>query len=402
MKRNKLASFALILLFLSCCTTSQQSSYNGGGTGGAKEEEVEVGKEIWAAYTQVITDNTRQKLELRWLGFDVPGDKRYYTYEEVKSFIDSVDNDEYTRSFSQTMAYARRMASAKEAQSQYDFYFPEKDVFGNVKSTPAEKEALVFYVNASKCYNHNKKDVPAAAGCKEQYTHEVERAVFGVDNDLVSLVLSPHYAKKENKGTILPDVVIKYTNSAFQTVKGVLPDSIKKIVNDTQLVIGNSSLGTHQLWLEVVDKKVYISPFLVRAAFVMACNKYPNIMAEYKDLSEGTSKRLRGNTAEDYRSINQAVLSEMQRNLSFPFGHELAHIYLNKKSTLLDESLCDCNSIYYLKKNKVWFSLDFFNQTLRSAVVSGGNFWGFEEVGDLEARFAQIDKISKQDTVKCK
>lgn len=78
--------------------------------------------------------------------------------------------------------------------------------------------------------------------------------------------------------------MIQKLNEALEETKNSLPNSLKLKVIDYSLSL---SPKKKYLWIQSDDKFIYVSPYLIRAAFILTMNKYQNILHWYSPLKYG-------------------------------------------------------------------------------------------------------------------
>ncbi|MBK7854564.1 MAG: hypothetical protein IPJ79_06310 [Bacteroidetes bacterium] len=167
----------------------------------------------------------------------------------------------------------------------------------------------------------------------------------------------------------------------------------------------------YPLWISNNMKKgtIYISPYLIRAAFALAYNQnyklYEMLKKSKKTYYTDMVKMKYADISYlDLHSYNSMFKQMFVSELSFLIQHELAHIYLGENHVPeTNELRCDCYAFQNYKLPFVFggtinfagkAELGIYKQLLQTSIMQNKpEYWDAQNVEQLKLRFFYVDSI---------
>lgn len=236
----------------------------------------------------------------------------------------------------------------------------------------------------------------------QHFKDSILHKVFYSRNSLVDDINSINYIDPDLKNFQLPILLKQLNASVIRENYALLDSNFKSKIKEIKPSYG--FFDSKQLWVQtdVNNQVIYISPFLIRAAFTTALEKFDLFSLAYnqdnlKDFFENKGKYI---SAEAIDNIyNERVYNDYTNTIKFVTGHEIAHIYLKDIKARDKESLCDCYAIYHLKKENKHIETGVFETLLVKSVNENAvRFWGDRtNSSDILKRYDFIKNYTRMD-----
>lgn len=337
------------------------------------------------------------KIYLYELPESIPNSKGYFTLKEATDYY--YENMDYSKAFELQNELNR---------SYYD------DVFKNNNSIEyriklygskqvSQKGALKFFFNKEEC--PKSKDLLSQISCVEKLEEKINKEEFGIDKSVRGLIYSKHYVPKKNDKTLIPDNLIMHMETILSNTKAFLSNEEFMKVKDVS--ISFQEKDGKILWVSNRNSIIYISPFLIRATFILSVYDDFGGSGKYIELlREVVNNPAQYHDVQYFIDIKNNILKKFEQSFYFILGHELAHIYLNQKiGDLETEKLCDCYSALRIIRNKNSLEIGVYNSLLEESLRQGQlSLWqAVEKSGDLMERSKSLNElIINQDFIQCR
>ncbi|MBK9630332.1 MAG: hypothetical protein IPO62_04580 [Saprospiraceae bacterium] len=358
------------------------------------EEAGNVALELMNDYQMLQSGMSKKKIILKPLPFSISGNKDYFTELEVREFLTKHDmHDELQR-------FESIISNSLDSNQNLIITEQDKSIVGSEVDTIKKGNFLLYFCGYDKCYHGDTSFYEIF--CWQQIATAIDHDTYGVSDSLEDLVFSVNYKDHKNDSTIIPKFLIQKLNEALEETKNSLPNSLKLKVIDYSLSL---SPKKKYLWIQSDDKFIYVSPYLIRAAFILTMNKYQNILHWYSPLKYGNITIFElGASIDSVEAYNSRMITAFKQSFYFAFGHELAHHYLTDYDGTDDyaELVCDCNSWKYLRESKICNTLGICESMLHSSLSNeNDSLWGIKDKSGLKKRFYYIHQLIKFDTLDC-
>ena len=239
---------------------------------------------------------------------------------------------------------------------------------------------------------------PKNQNFKDTIIHDI----FYSRNTLLDEINSINYTDPEFKNFQLPILLRQLNEAVVRENSAMLDIKFKSKIQDIK--ISYDFFNTSKLWVQtdVNNQVIYISPFLIRAAFTTVLEKFDLFKLAYeqnniKEFFEAKSSYISAKAIDNI--YNERVYSDYNQTIKFIVAHEIAHIYLKNIKARDKESLCDCYAVYHLKKENKDLDTGVFETLLVKAVHENAlRFLGEGTSGeDIISRQQFIEKYKAND-----
>ena len=237
-----------------------------------------------------------------------------------------------------------------------------------------------------------------------------ENEINNILNSWDYLLFSPNY--RRDSSVVLPQSFQNYVESIFESIKSkTMPETPrqKEAIDQAKIVFEHREDFPLWAFSDIFEKEVYISPYLLRAAFLATCNEekapIPGHEMRPRNLAFMDEYQIGKDRFEEQVAsiVNWKFDRRFQRSIDFLVLHELAHIYLKEND---NEAKCDCYAAVTLKPSEYFTKnelLGQFSNILESSLRSNrADLWGLVDVRKLEARIhflrsMELDSLTFQD-----
>lgn len=368
--------FLLIIICIASChyaTVPQKAESNG---------VLDTTKLFISLYDFYIQKSHPKKIELFQLTYSVNVDgKTYFTYEEVLQYYSQNYSSEQIESFKKKNE--ERIALVKHSIENTNLVYSQNPMYApkSFKVENFETDYLLYYFNKSLC--DFGKDMISNVACEENLERKILTNLYGVDSTIESLIFSNHYKSFKNDGSIIPESLKNIIIQSLDKTKKLLSASEYEKVKNFNVSFEKRDVT---LWVRTSGNTIYISPFIVRAAYLFTIDEAKRTFDFFYSHKYNLESLLYGQrTKEDIRSLNEILLRRFMESFYFIFGHELAHEYLNQRSKdIQTEKLCDCYSYRHMGQ----FKPGVYETILKKSIENGfASLWGVTNTCDLSERF---------------
>ena len=371
---------AFLSVLLASCIGSSRMQANTIAQSEATRKEFEIARAIalYDAYKSILSNYRPPEVEVKGISFDPHLDKEYYSFKEVETYLSTIEGSKYGASF-------------YEYYNKQQKYFKEQELMslmqpGGVYSANYRRPTVYYAISP---FNEENVDVLSQSSYFEKLAEKAKNDEYGIKPDIVDLIMSPKYAQNYVSLKValnLPTIVTKQVYQALQETKQFLPDNFQHDVAHISVFFGK--VDSVKLWFETSNEtdSINVAPAFVRAAFALQFVKEQRSLEFLQQLKAGTAPN---RTADDIKSISDLLLNGFRKNFYVLFGHELAHVYLNRRSDSTEETeeLCDCSSLFYLKQCNINYSFDVYRTLFEKAVNDKTHYWSKDALKDMSNRF---------------
>jgi len=240
----------------------------------------------------------------------------------------------------------------------------------------------------------------------DSLTAFIKQRLLGTPGNIDGYINSSNYLPFNSKNFKIPDFIDLLVRENLALWKRIVTDQqFSKLIQDVQ--VSNELIpGNTKLWLltNVSKRKIFLSPYLTRAAFNISFYKIPHLKRATMVRQNGGDLEayFRGKSSSSVRKIDQFYfehfVDDFSKNLFFVLGHELAHVYLSQQKGIKNlESACDNYAAYYYIKHFGKLDAGIFDTMLIKSIQSHElDFWGKNiNKAALLARYQNLQNIQK-------
>jgi len=238
-------------------------------------------------------------------------------------------------------------------------------------------------------------NTPTDNSISQSLDDELRQSLLGHATDVESYISSINYSfdifDNMQHPALIQDLLTQNLKHAISLVKS--RDSL--LIKDVKLNLKDYLSPSGKLWIntDVSKKEIYLSPYLIRAVFMMS---YYEVRL-MKLIENKTKKRVRtfiGGKGSNSSPITidsayfQNFVNRFSWNLQFVLSHELAHIYLKESNAVKLEFECDCSAYFWIRKAYQEWSLGVFDSLIVASIRNGEAF-----VWDIKDGRSHIDRF---------
>jgi len=353
---------------------------------------------IFDTYNLYVSDlNTRRpKVVVLDLPKSFPGRRSdYFSETEARKLCKADD-------LSTLIAFEKILSNARYKQQKNIDAQNERNLY------TTQSSYRYYFIDPTACPKEG-TDSRMINGCPKNFEARIEKDLYGVKNSIEDLLFSKSYIKDAKRSvtysTVPPLLELLLKKSLSISLDALSNEELKK-VKHAKIYFHNPRQEQSILWVSSNVDSIFISPYVIRAAFYYALNstsfggamldKFNSNQSKYNGPKFGydpLSELIRENLPE-VKSMVGRFYPRFIESFTFAISHELAHTYNDDNGNLLSEIRCDCSAIAHLKAIYPKLNLGVYSTLLQEAMKKDMiTVWGVDSVKDLQKRSDYINKF---------
>jgi hypothetical protein len=336
-------------------------------------------------YDYFVHDFKQKFIELIELPYSINiENKYYYTYDEVESYYLKFNKPDELNSF---LSVSRNELSILKENLKRSNTLKALSSNQSLKPLTLKDDYLIFYYNKGLCAHG--RDMLSNESCIEKLNKKIRISLYGIDTTVESLIFSDYYNSNANDSSLLPNGLAKLLIKSLSETKKLLPHDKYEKVKDFEISFEKNNVT---LWVSTLGKTIYLSPFLIRAAYLYTIVDNKLAFDYCYSRKAKLTSLFKEKTPLEIKDINDILIQQFKESFYFILGHELAHGYLDEPiADINTEKRCDCYSYRYMKPFEPGIYQTILEKTIENGYTS---LWGVSRKGDLEERFNYLKTLS--------
>lgn len=293
--------------------------------------------------------------------------------------------------------------SSRYYQNPYNNNYPELiNDERNFYNSPNPKSKIVDQTETYYFYPLTTQDFSKIEWQKEKIISKIIQEKYGVSQSINDLIFSKNYSNEKLTEIDINSFTSQLLELTLQEAKQMLKyDRYREAVEKLKISyksISQNKDHSKDLWVEISNNKIFISPKLVRAAFIYSISLKIEIFhtVYFPNNNFPSAKYL---TYDDVKGLNDIFIQDFKNSFYFIFIHEMAHEYLNRPSIgeIDVELLCDKEAFNAIKESKGHIEYGVFSTILHESIKAGmPEIWGENFNGkDILTRINELDKLNE-------